>query len=46
MKDALKDVLQDIVQHTHNLGVIDLIKINGTDKDTVISYFCCMSVII
>ncbi len=37
MKDALKDVLQDIVQHTHNLGVIDLIKINGSDKDTVIS---------
>lgn len=37
MKDALKDVLQDIVQHTHNLGVIDLIKVVGTQRDTTIS---------
>lgn len=37
MKDALKDILHDIVQHTHNLGVIDLIKIVGNDQDTLIT---------
>lgn len=36
MNDALKDILLDIVQHTHNLGVIDLIKVTGTDKETTI----------
>lgn len=36
MNDALKDILLDIVQHTHNLGVIDLIKVAGTDKETTI----------
>jgi hypothetical protein len=36
MNDALKDILLDIVQHTHNLGVIDLIKVIGTDKETTI----------
>ena len=33
----MKDQLLDIVQHTHALGVIDLIKIVGTDKETNIS---------
>lgn len=32
----MKDFLQDIVQHTHSLGFIDLVKINGTDEETVI----------
>ncbi len=30
----MKDHLLDIVQHTHGLGVIDLVKITGTDSDT------------
>lgn len=30
----IKDVLQDIVKYTHKLGVIDLVKITGTDKET------------
>jgi len=33
----MKDYLQDIVQHTHGLGIIDLVKITGTDTDTVIN---------
>jgi hypothetical protein len=33
----MKDALLDIVQHTHNLGVIDLVKITGTDKETTIN---------
>lgn len=32
----MKDYLQDIVQHTHGLGIIDLVKITGTDQETVI----------
>jgi hypothetical protein len=32
----MKDYLQDIVQHTHNLGIIELVKITGSDQDTVI----------
>jgi hypothetical protein len=32
----MKDFLQDIVQHTHSLGFIDLVKINGTDEETTI----------
>ena len=30
----MKDHLLDIVQHTHGLGVIDLVKITGTDSET------------
>ena len=30
----MKDYLQDIVQHTHGLGFIDLVKIEGTDSET------------
>lgn len=33
----MRDALLDIVKHTHNLGVIDLIKITGTDKETNIN---------
>lgn len=32
----MKDYLQDIVQHTHNLGIIDLVKIVGSDDQTSI----------
>jgi len=33
----MKDNLQDLIKYTHGLGVIDLIKIVGTDKETKIS---------
>lgn len=33
----MKDNLQDLIQYTHGLGVIDLVKITGNDKQTVIS---------
>jgi hypothetical protein len=32
----MRDHLLDIVQHTHGLGIIDLVKITGTDSETVI----------
>lgn len=32
----MRDYLHDIIQHTCNLGVIDLIKIVGSDKETII----------
>lgn len=32
----MKDHLLDIVQHTHGLGVIDLVKIVGTDTETAL----------
>jgi hypothetical protein len=32
----MKDYLHDIVQHTHSLGFIDLVKITGTDSSTTI----------
>jgi len=32
----MKDHLQDIVQHTHGLGDIDLVKIVGTDTETTL----------
>ncbi len=32
----MKDYLLDVVQHTHGLGVIDLVKIVGTESDTAI----------
>ena len=32
----MKDHLLDLVEHTHDLGCIDLIKITGTDKETTI----------
>lgn len=30
----MKDALHDIVQHTHKLGLFNLIKVMGTDKET------------
>jgi hypothetical protein len=33
----MQDYLKDIVQHTHGLGNIDLIKITGTDTETSIN---------
>jgi len=33
----MKDHLLDLVEHTHDLGCIDLVKITGTAKDTRIS---------
>lgn len=33
----MKDHLQDIIAHTHNLGVIDLIKVVGTPQETTVS---------
>ena len=32
----MRDHLLDLVEHTHDLGVIDLVKITGDDKTTVI----------
>ena len=32
----MKDYLLDIVQHTHSLGFISLVKITGDDKETTI----------
>jgi hypothetical protein len=33
----MKDHLLDIVQHTHGLGVIDLVKITGTESNTALN---------
>jgi hypothetical protein len=33
----MKDYLQDLIQHTHGLGVIDLIKITGTTEETQVA---------
>jgi hypothetical protein len=33
----MKDTLKDIIEHTSALGFIDLIKVAGTDKETVIT---------
>lgn len=30
----MKDFLKDLIDHTHGLGVVELIKITGTDKET------------
>ena len=30
----MKDYLQDLIQHTYGLGVIELVKVVGTDKET------------
>lgn len=32
----MKDILQDIVSHTHNLGFLNIVKITGTDETTKI----------
>ena len=33
----MKDYLQDLIQHTYGIGVIDLVKVAGTDKETQIT---------
>jgi hypothetical protein len=33
----MKDNLQDLIQHTYGLGVVDLIKVVGTDQETQIA---------
>ena len=33
----MQDYLKDIVQHTHGLGIIDLVKITGTTTETAIN---------
>ena len=33
----MRDHLLDLVEHTHDLGVIDLVKITGDDKSTIIN---------
>jgi hypothetical protein len=33
----MKDQLQDIVQHTHGLGTIDMVKVSGTTTETIIN---------
>lgn len=33
----MKDYLHDIVQHTHSLGIIDLVKITGTAQETILN---------
>jgi hypothetical protein len=33
----MRDNLQDLIQHTHGLGCIELIKVSGTDTETTIN---------
>ena len=33
----MKDNLQDLIQHTHGLGCIELIKVSGTDTETTVN---------
>jgi hypothetical protein len=33
----MRDHLLDLVEHTHKLGIIDLVKITGTDQETTIT---------
>lgn len=35
----MKNFLQDLIQHTYGLGVIELIKVEGSDKETKISAY-------
>lgn len=36
MENLMKDFLQDLVSHTHNIGFLPLVKISSTEKETVI----------
>ena len=36
MENHMKDFLQDLVAHTHSLGILPLVKITSTDKETAI----------
>lgn len=33
----MRDNLQDLIKYTHGLGIIDLVKVSGTDQETQIS---------
>lgn len=33
----MKDTLKDLIEHTHGLGCVELIKVTGTDKETTIN---------
>jgi hypothetical protein len=33
----MQDFLKDIVQHTHGLGIIDMVKVTGTTTETIIN---------
>lgn len=33
----MKDYLQDLIQHTYGLGVVELVKIDGTETETTVS---------
>ena len=33
----MRDNLQDLIQHTHGLGCIELIKVSGTDTETTVN---------
>lgn len=35
----MKDYLLDLIQHTHGLGVVELVKIEGTDTETKLSAY-------
>ena len=32
----MKDILTDIVTHTHSLGIIPVVKITGNENETII----------
>jgi hypothetical protein len=36
MEETMKDILQEIVQHTHGLGFIELVKITGDENGTTV----------
>lgn len=36
MTVSIRDILKDIVKHTHGLGIFDMVKITGSDKETVV----------
>ncbi len=36
METFMKDILQDIVAHTHSLGFLPIVKVTGEDENTVI----------
>lgn len=46
MEKNMKDILKDLVAHSHSLGFIDCIKITGTDNATVIEAISERAVII
>lgn len=35
-ENAIKDTLQDIIRHTHSLGLFEMVKITGDTKETLI----------